>query len=106
MVKNLLLLLLAIVFEICGDASIRIGLRGSKLAPFLGGVVLVILYGTLISFPSWDFSRTMGIYIAMFFIVSQIVARFVLHERLLPPTMVGGLFIVCGGVIILVWKPA
>lgn len=105
-VINLIYLLIAIVFEVCGDASIRIGLRGRRPAAFLVGAGLVICYGIIISFPKWNFSRTMGVYIAMFFIISQIVSRLMLHEAVKLPTVVGGLLIVAGGMVILFWRPA
>ena len=53
-VINLVYLLIAIVFEVCGDASIRIGLRGRRPASFVMGAVLVICYGIIISFPKWS----------------------------------------------------
>ena len=103
-VYNLLLLLLAIVLEICGDASIRVALRGGRVPLFLFGTVLLVCYGTLVSFPNWTFSRTMGVYIAIFFIVSQIVAALVLREHIRLPAILGGILIVSGGMVILLWK--
>src|SRR5579862_7105304 len=100
---NLSLLLLAIVLEICGDASIRIGLRG-RAPLFFFGTVLLVCYGTLVSFPNWTFSRTMGVYIAIFFIVSQVVAALVLREEIKLPAIVGGVLIVSGGLVILLWQ--
>lgn len=48
-VLNLLVLLTATVFEVWGDAFIRIGLRAGKPLWFLMGAALVICYGSLIS---------------------------------------------------------
>jgi small multidrug resistance family-3 protein len=101
---NLAYLVLAITLEICGDASIRIGLRTSKHWMFLFGALLVICYGTIVSFPNWTFSRTMGVYIAVFFIISQIVAVIMLREKVQLPTLVGGVLIVSGGALILFWR--
>jgi len=101
---NLFLLLMTVILEVCGDASIRIGLRGGKPASFLMGALLVICYGITISLPKWNFSRTMGVYIAIFFIVSQIVAMVMLREHLRLPVIVGGLLIVSGGLVILLWR--
>ena len=68
---------------------------------YLSSLLLVICYGTLMSFPSWNFSRTWG-FIALFFIISQIVAVVMMRERIaLPVVMLGGLLIVTGGLIIL-----
>ena len=102
--SNLLILLTAIVLELCGDASIRISLRSGRWWLFVSGAALLISYGTLVSFPDWTFSRTMGVYIAIFFIVSQIVAVVLLREQIKLPTLVGGTMIVSGGLVILLWK--
>lgn len=48
----------------------------------------------------------MGVYIAMFFIVSQIIAWTLLKESMRAPTVVGGMLIVSGGLVILLWRPA
>ena len=50
---NLLFLLIAITLECCGDASIRVGLRSGKPLLFALGAILVIAYGTIVSFPNW-----------------------------------------------------
>ncbi len=46
----------------------------------------------------------MGAYIAVFFVVSQILSYFFFHEHLRPAIWVGGAFIVAGGVILTLWK--
>ena len=101
---NLLILLTAIVLEICGDASIRIALRSGRWWLFGFGAASLIVYGTLVSFPDWTFSRTMGVYISIFFLVSQFVAVVLLREQIKLPTIVGGALIVSGGLVILGWK--
>ena len=63
---NLLFLVVAIFLEVCGDAAIRLGLRGPR-GWFFVGAVLLVSYGCVVSLPSWTFSRTMGVYIALFF---------------------------------------
>jgi drug/metabolite transporter (DMT)-like permease len=47
-----------------------------------------------------DFSTLMGVYIVMFFVVSQIIAVAFLGERAAPMTLLGGAFIVVGGLIV------
>ncbi len=105
-VLNLLFLLIAITLEVYGDASIRIALRSGRPLLFLLGAALVICYGMTVSLPNWNFSRTMGVYIAMFFVISQVVAHFTLKEHLTLPVLVGGGLIVSGGLTILFWRPA
>ena len=99
--RNLLFLVLAITLECCGDAAIRVGLRGAKPLLFIAGAVLVICYGMTVSLPRWNFSKTMGVYIAIFFIISQTVAAVMLKEHLRLATMIGGLLIISGGIVIL-----
>ena len=103
-VRNLLWLVLAIVLELCGDASVRVRVRRRKPPLFFLGAVLLISYGTLVSFPNWTFSRTMGVYIAIFFIISQVVAVLALREQIKMPAVVGGVLIVSGGLVILFWN--
>ncbi|HEY3267594.1 MAG TPA: hypothetical protein VGM37_11745 [Armatimonadota bacterium] len=67
-------LLLAALLEVGGDALIRWGLRGGRAAGFIAGAAALFAYGVAVNAPRWDFGRLMGVYIAVFFIVSQIVA--------------------------------
>lgn len=102
---NVLILIAAILAEVVGDASIRVGIRSRILWRFGLGALLVVCYGTLMNFPSWSFGRTFGVYITLLFIVSQVVAVVMLKEHVPLPTIVGGAFIVCGGLVILLWRP-
>jgi small multidrug resistance family-3 protein len=52
----------------------------------------------------WEFSRLMGVYIAIFFVVSQLLAVFLFRERLQVPTLVGGALIIAGGLVLTLWK--
>jgi drug/metabolite transporter superfamily protein YnfA len=81
--------------------AIRRGLiQGTRLWLVLGAVVLVI-YGFVVNLNrAVDFSTLMGVYIAMFFVVSQIIAVVFLGERAAPMTLLGGAFIVVGGPIV------
>lgn len=49
---------------------------------------------------SLAFGRTMGLYIAVFFLVSQILSAAFFAERPSPSLMVGGALIVAGAIII------
>ncbi len=79
--RELSILLLAAILEVGGDALLRWGLRGGQtLGLVLGGVVLVV-YGLTVNVPKWDFGKLMGLYIAMFFVVSQVVAVYFFNEK-------------------------
>ena len=97
------LLLGAALLEAGGDAMIRLGLRGARWALFLGPLLLV-LYGLLVNVPRWDFSRLMGVYIAVFFVASQLISIVLFRERLQAPVLVGGALIIAGGLLLTFWR--
>ena len=99
------LLVLSAILEAGGDAGIRSGLQG-KQAGFLLGSVLLIAYGFVVNLSKLDFGKLMGLYIAIFFVVSQAIAVFVFKERLHAPTLVGGALIVAGGCVLTFWRAA
>ena len=97
----LLVLVLAAVLEIGGDAAIRHGLARSGPPALLGGSLLLVAYGFLVNTNrSLDFGRLMGTYIAVFFLVSQVVAWLLFRERPATAVLVGGTLIVLGGLVI------
>jgi drug/metabolite transporter superfamily protein YnfA len=101
---TLLVLFGAAILEAGGDAVVRTGLRGSTLRVrilllAIGGLVL-LTYGVVVNTPPWDFGRLLGLYVVFFFIVSQAIAWGFFKQ---PPTqtlLIGGAFIIVGGVII------
>src|SRR2546421_177775 len=97
------LLALAALLEAGGDAGIRLGLRGQKWG-FAAGPLALVLYGFVVNFSRWDFSRLMGVYIAVFFLVTQLTGVLLFRERLQPPALLGGLLIVAGGLVLTFWR--
>jgi drug/metabolite transporter superfamily protein YnfA len=97
------LLVLAALLEVGGDAGIRSGLQG-KQAGFLLGSALLIAYGFVVNLSKLDFGRLMGVYIAIFFVVSQILSVLIFKERIYAPTLVGGALIIAGGLILTFWR--
>ncbi|MBW3624269.1 MAG: hypothetical protein KY468_12755 [Armatimonadetes bacterium] len=98
----LLFLVLAALLEVGGDAGIRWGLRVNRWGLLFGSLSLVA-YGFIVNLSSWNFSRLMGIYIAVFFVVSQLLAVLLFHERLTPVHGIAGALIVAGGLILTVY---
>ncbi len=99
----LVLLFLAAVFEAGGDAVIRLGLTHStfhRAMFFLAGAVMLFAYGWVVNAPRWDFGSLLGLYVVFFFVIAQLLSRVVFHQRLSAAVMLGGAFIVTGGVII------
>jgi small multidrug resistance family-3 protein len=102
--RELAFLVLAAVLEVAGDALTRWGLRGGRWYGLVLGAAVLFGYGLSVNLPKWDFSRLMGVYIAVFFVVSQVIAVVFFKESLRLPIWVGGALIVAGGVLITVWR--
>ena len=97
------LLILSALLEVGGDAGIRSGLQGRQ-AGFVLGSVLLIAYGFVVNLSKLDFGKLMGLYIAIFFVVSQVIAVLIFKEKLHAPTLVGGALIVAGGCVLTFWR--
>jgi drug/metabolite transporter superfamily protein YnfA len=100
----ILLLLLAAVLEAGGDAIIRAGLHKNLLWQktllfTLAGVVL-LAYGWTVNSPPWDFGKLLGLYVVFFFLTAQVLSWLVFKQTPSLAVIVGGGFIVAGGVII------
>jgi drug/metabolite transporter superfamily protein YnfA len=95
------LLVLAAALEMGGDAAIRAGLvRGT--APLVAfGAALLVAYGfTVNADRTIDFGRLIGAYVAVLFVVSQLLALVVFGERPSPALLAGGALIVAGGIVV------
>jgi drug/metabolite transporter superfamily protein YnfA len=93
-------LLAAALLEVGGDALTRMGLRGRPVWLIAGALVLFI-YGVVVNQGRFDFGRLMGVYIAVFFLVSQIIAFAFFRDVPDYKTLAGGLLIVTGGAVIM-----
>jgi small multidrug resistance family-3 protein len=98
--RTLAILVLAAALEVGGDALVRIGLHtyGYSLA---AGAFALVAYGILVNQSGVDFNRLMGIYIAIFFVVSQVIAFAMFKQVPDDRILLGGGFIVTGGLVIL-----
>jgi small multidrug resistance family-3 protein len=103
-VRVLMFLVLAAMLEVGGDALIRNGLQRRAVLLLLSGAATLVVYGFMVNLTKLDFSRLMGLYIVIFFLVAQAVAVLVFHESVNRPVMVGGGFIVLGGIIMTVFR--
>jgi drug/metabolite transporter superfamily protein YnfA len=98
--KALITLIVAAVLEVGGDALVRMGLVGR--AYWVGaGALTLLIYAVLVNKSGLDFNRMMGVYIPIFFLVSQLIS-FVLFKELPDDRLIlGGGFIITGGLVIL-----
>lgn len=90
----------AAVLEVGGDAVVRKGLRGRSLIIILTGCVMLGLYGVVVNTVRWDFSKLLGVYVAIFALISTLIGQFVFKEHVPNTTWIGLAAIVCGAAII------
>lgn len=95
----------AAILEVGGDALIRRGLHGQGLLLIVAGFLVLGCYGLVVNMVKWDFSRLLGVYVAVFAIVSILCGRFVFGENVPPATWLGLGLVVLGGLVIQFGSP-
>lgn len=92
--------LAAAVLEVAGDAVIRRGMRGGGLLLIALGFVMLGTYGVVVNLVPWDFSKMLGVYVAVFATVAVLAGRFFFREAIPASTWLGLAVIVAGGLVI------
>ena len=64
----------------------------------LTGLVL-FTYGYVVNAPPWDFGRLLGVYVVFFFVVAQAISWAAFNQRPNRFVIVGGCFVILGGLI-------
>jgi small multidrug resistance family-3 protein len=95
-----LLFVAAALLEVAGDAAIRKGLRGSMIWFIVAGFLMLGCYGMVVNMVKWDFARLLGVYVAIFAVISVLAGRFVFKETIPISTWLGLAFIITGGAVI------
>src|SRR5258708_3106463 len=95
-----LIFVVAALLEVGGDAIMRKGVRGGGLIFIVGGALILGCYGWVVNVVKWDFSKLLGVYVAVFAVVAVIIGRFWFKENVPTATWLGLAFIVVGGLII------
>jgi len=90
----------AAALEVGGDSIIRRGLRGSGWPWIAVGCVMLAVYGLVVNTVHWDFSKLIGVYVAVFALTSIVVGRFAFHEQVPATTWIGAGIILLGGLMI------
>src|ERR1700729_443037 len=100
----ILILLAAATLEAVGDAVVRVGLHTNsawhRYAMFTAAAVILFAYGWTVNAPPWDFGKLLGLYVVFFFVIAQLLSWLVFKQSPSTTILIGGLFIVTGGVII------
>jgi len=104
----LLILIIATVLEVSGDAIIRKSIyehRGpARIGLMLLGGALLFGYGYSLNLAPVEFGRVVGLYIATLFVVWQVINYITFRTVPSLPVIVGGSLVVIGGLIITFWK--
>ena len=96
----IVVLVLAASLEVAGDAVIRKGMRGGGLVVIALGFVMLGTYGVVVNQLGWDFSRLLGVYVAVFAAVAVLTGRLIFREVIPMSTWIGLAVVVAGGLII------
>lgn len=100
----LLILLLAAFLEAYGDSSFQTAMYRSsgirRAIALLSGAAALTAYGLVVNTPRWDFGKLLGVYVVLFFLLAQVVARVRFGQTPTLPVLLGGALIVAGGVVI------
>ena len=103
-----LTLVLAAALEAGGDALMRGGLHGHTLVGrvglFAAAALALFTYGVVVNAPPWDFGKLLGIYVTLFFVVTQVINLVFFGQRPDPPILIGGAMIIGGGLVIAFWR--
>jgi small multidrug resistance family-3 protein len=87
------------VLEVGGDALIRAGLRCGRLALVVAGFLVLGSYGLLLNTMTWEFTRLLGTYIAMFALASALFGCFLFRELPSPTTWFGLVLVLAGAAV-------
>ena len=97
---QLLVLVLAALFEVGGDALIRAGLRGKVYLLIVIGFVTLGSYGVALNQIEIDFSKLLGAYVGLFALVSVLFGRFLFRESISTSTWLGLGIVLLGSSVI------
>jgi small multidrug resistance family-3 protein len=109
-VPAVVVLLVATVLEVSGDAIVRSAIYNhagtTRLGLFLAGAALLLGYASFLNLAPFEFGRVVGLYIAVLFVVWQVINYAAFKAVPTVPILVGGALVIAGGAIITFWNPA
>lgn len=109
-ISPIVLLLIATLLEVSGDAVLRTAIYNhsglTRLGLFVAGAALLLGYGSFLNLAPLDFGRVVGLYIATLFVVWQIINFLAFRTVPTLPIVVGGALIIAGGCVVTFWSRA
>jgi drug/metabolite transporter superfamily protein YnfA len=91
---------LAAVFEVGGDAVVRMGIKNHNIILMLLGAATLGGYGLIVNSVDWNFAKIFGVYVGAFALIAILFGKFLFREQIPPSTWIGLFVIICGGMII------
>jgi hypothetical protein len=102
------LLALAAFLEAWGDSFFQVcfyrASGAARILAFVTGALVLAAYGSVVNLPRWDFGKLIGVYVVLFFVIAQIIARVRFGQTPTMPIYAGGTLIVLGGLVIAFWQ--
>lgn len=100
----ILLLIIAACLEAGGDALMRLGLHSTaprnRFALFALAAVALFAYAWTVNASPWDFGKLLGLYVVFFFVMAQLSSWLLFKQPPSTSVLIGGAFIVVGGLVI------
>ncbi len=104
----IILLVIATVLEVSGDAVVRMAIYNHagiiRAGLFLLGALLLFGYGSFLNLAPLEFGRVVGLYIATLFVVWQVISFIAFRSIPTLPILVGGALIIAGGAVTTFWR--
>lgn len=101
-------LIIATALEVSGDAAVRIAIYdkigATRVIIMAAGALLLFGYGFSLNLAPVEFRHVVGLYIATLLVMWQVINFITFRTAPDLPIIVGGAFIVIGGLIITFWK--
>lgn len=88
---------LAALLEAGGDAVIRRGLHGRRVALLAVGAAVLFAYGVVVDTAPWELGRLLGVYVAVFFVMAQLLDAVMFGAKPSASILAGGAPIVAAG---------
>jgi small multidrug resistance family-3 protein len=96
-----LVMAVAAVLEVGGDAIIRVGLRGRGVFFVVLGALVLAAYGIVVNLLKIDFSKLLAAYVAFFAVASVAFGHFAFDEAVPTSTWIGLGLMIAGSAVVL-----
>jgi small multidrug resistance family-3 protein len=80
---------LAAIFEVGGNAVIRMGIKNNNIILMFSGAAALGGYGLIVNSIDWDFSKVFGVYVGVFALFGVLFGKFLFREQVQLTTWLG-----------------